>query len=67
MLDKTLWFDGFLFIAGSSGRKLRQGMGTVLRVEETVLIKWPTLVADKEGKGVYSKVVRYRNYNEQPL
>ena len=42
-------------------------MGTVLRVEESVLIKWPTLGADKEGKGVYSKVVRYRNYTEQPL
>lgn len=42
-------------------------MGTVLRVEETVLIKWPTLVADKEGNRVYLKVVRYRNDTEQPL
>ena len=39
-------------------------MGTVFGVEENVLVKWPTLVSDEEGKGVYSKTVRYRNYTE---
>lgn len=39
-------------------------MGTLLRVEENVLVKWPILVFDKEGKGVYSKTVRYSNYTE---
>lgn len=39
-------------------------MGTTLRMEENIPVKQPTLVVDKEGKGVYSKTIRHRKYTE---
>lgn len=35
---------------------MKEGPGTVLRLKENVIVKWPPVVADKEEKGLYSNL-----------
>lgn len=39
---------------------MRQGLGPVLRLKENIIVKWPTLVAEKEEEETYTAT--YRNY-----
>lgn len=43
---------------------MKQEIVTILRLEVNVMVKWPTFVADKEEKGVYSKTTIYGNYTD---
>lgn len=44
---------------------MKQEIVTIFRLEVNVMVKWPTLVADKEEKGVYSKTTIYGNYTDR--